>query len=64
MVIQKNDKAQIQVSVSNYKGKDYVHIREYYLSESNTWLPTKKGVAFDVSFLDQVIYELTALRNK
>jgi len=37
---------EIQVKVSEYKGKKYLDLRIFYTTDNGaTWLPTKKGVA-------------------
>ena len=37
---------QIQVQLSEYKGKKFLDLRIFYTTDGgNTWLPTKKGVA-------------------
>ena len=43
--IKKTDKAEIRVTISTFKDRDYCHIREYTLGEHGDWLPNKKGVA-------------------
>ncbi|MEI8388910.1 MAG: transcriptional coactivator p15/PC4 family protein [bacterium] len=37
---------EIQVQLSEYKGKKYLDLRIFYTTDGGaTWLPTKKGVA-------------------
>lgn len=37
---------EIQVQVSEYKGKKYLDLRVFYTTDGGaSWLPTKKGVA-------------------
>lgn len=37
---------EIQVKISEYKGKKFLDLRIFYTTDSgNTWNPTKKGVA-------------------
>lgn len=37
---------EIQVKISEYKGKKYLDLRIFYTTDGGaTWLPTKKGVA-------------------
>ena len=36
------------MTISEFKGRDYCHIREYTLGEHGDWLPSKKGVAIRV----------------
>ena len=40
-----NDKK--RVSVSQFKGKTYVNLREFY-EKDGEWLPTKKGITLDL----------------
>jgi hypothetical protein len=51
--IDRSDTEQLQISVSEYKGKSYLNMRIYYTTdEGATWLPTKKGVTFSPEQLD------------
>ena len=44
---------QLQISVSEYRGKSYFNLRIYYTTDDGaTWLPTKKGVTFAPEQLD------------
>ena len=44
---------QLQISVSEYKGKSYFNLRIFYTTDDGaTWLPTKKGVTFAPDQLD------------
>ena len=51
--IERSDTEQLQISVSEYKGRSYFNLRIYYTTdEGATWLPTKKGVTFAPDQLD------------
>ena len=51
--IQRNDTEQLQISVSEYKGKSYFNLRIFYTTDDGaTWLPTKKCVTFAPEQLD------------
>ena len=51
--IDRTDTEQLQISISEYKGKSYFNLRIYYTTdEGATWLPTKKGVTFAPDQLD------------
>ena len=51
--IQRTDTEQLQISVSEYRGKSYFNLRIYYTTDDGaTWLPTKKGVTFSPEQLD------------
>ncbi|AEI15499.1 transcriptional coactivator p15 [Flexistipes sinusarabici DSM 4947] len=43
--VQKNNTEKFVVEAKEYKGKNFVDVRIYYLDkESNDWKPTKKGI--------------------
>lgn len=51
--IERSETEQLQISVSEYKGRSYLNMRIYYTTdEGSTWLPTKKGVTFTPEQLD------------
>ncbi len=51
--IERSDTEQLQISVSEYKGKSYLNMRIFYTTDGgSTWLPTKKGVTFTPDQLD------------
>ena len=53
VTIERSDTEQLQISVSEYKGRSYLNMRIYYTTdEGATWLPTKKGVTFTPDQLD------------
>ncbi len=44
---------QLQISVSEYKGKSYLNMRIFYTTDDGaSWIPTKKGVTFTPDQLD------------
>ena len=51
--IERSDTEQLQISVSEYRGKSYFNLRIFYTTDDGaTWLPTKKGVTFAPDQLD------------
>lgn len=51
--IERSDTEQLQISVSEYKGRSYLNMRIFYTTDDGaTWLPTKKGVTFAPDQLD------------
>lgn len=51
--IERSDTEQLQISISEYKGKSYFNLRIHYTTDGGaTWLPTKKGVTFSPDQLD------------
>jgi hypothetical protein len=41
---------QIRLTVSTFRGIEYLHLRKYYLSFDEEWCPTPEGVAFPLDF--------------
>jgi len=51
--IERSDTEQLQISISEYKGKSYLNMRIFYTTDGgSTWLPTKKGVTFSPDQID------------
>ena len=36
---------QVRLTVNSFRGREYLHLRKYYLSFEEEWLPTKDGIA-------------------
>ena len=63
--IDRSETEQLQISVSEYKGKSYLNMRIYYTTdEGATWLPTKKGVTFSPEQLDLLTEAIEAARQE
>ena len=51
--IERSETEQLQISISEFKGKSYLNMRIFYTTdEGANWLPTKKGVTFSPEQLD------------
>ena len=51
--IERSETEQLQIYISEYKGKSYLNMRIFYTTDDGaTWLPTKKGVTFTPDQLD------------
>ena len=59
--IERSDTEQLQISISEYKGRSYLNMRIFYTTDDGaTWLPTKKGVTFapeHIDLLEEAIQE-------
>lgn len=63
--IERSDTEQLQISVSEYKGRSYLNMRIFYTTdEGATWLPTKKGVTFAPDQLDILEEAIQAARQE
>lgn len=54
----------IRIALSNYKGKDYLDMRIFYLDDNNEWKPTKKGVTLTPDMLDEAIMALQKAKEE
>lgn len=41
---------QIRLTVSTFRGVEYLHLRKYYLNYEEEWCPTPDGIAFPLDF--------------
>ena len=58
----KNNNGQfIGVEFTEYKGKHYINIREYYTNADDEKRPTKKGVTFSADSLPALVAAVNAL---
>jgi hypothetical protein len=58
--IKENSDKRIKVTMNKFRGKVYIHIREYgFDGDDGTIFPTPKGIALDPKGLDSVIELLT-----
>jgi len=53
--IVKSDNTVARISLSDYKGKDYVNIREWYTKDRQTWYPSNKGIAFETKHIGDLV---------
>jgi|TARA_R110002110_G_scaffold42549_8_gene133396 hypothetical protein len=47
---------QIRLTVNTFRGKEYLHLRKYYMSFEEDWLPTKDGISMPLDLTNS--YEL------
>lgn len=53
----------IRVARSEYKGKDLVDVRLFYLDkETGEYMPTRKGISITIDLIPKVIQALTDLQ--
>lgn len=63
--IERTDTEQLQISISEYKGKSYLNMRIFYTTdEGATWLPTKKGVTFTPDQIDLLTEAIEAAKQE
>ncbi len=61
--IERSATERLIIEESEYKGHQLVSLRIYFLSDDQSWLPTKKGVTFKREQLDEVIGYLNQIKG-
>ena len=41
---------QIRLTVSSFRGIEYLHLRKYYLAFDEEWMPSSEGIAMEIDF--------------
>jgi hypothetical protein len=54
MEIARGSKTKIVVKRTNFKGKEYIDVRIYFLNDGGEWTPTKKGISIPVEIVGEV----------
>lgn len=44
-IIEEFDHKQIRLTINEFRGVEYLHLREYYQDLDENWLPSQKGVS-------------------
>jgi hypothetical protein len=56
--VQKNNKMSVKVYTQEYKGKDYLHVREHYTTPDGDLKPTHKGVSVELALAEDLLQAL------
>jgi len=62
--IERSDTEKLVVELSNYKGRDFVSARIYYLADNGEWRPTKKGITVKPEKVDELIGLFQQIKDK
>ena len=63
--IERSDTEQLQISLSEYKGTNYLNMRIFFTNDGGaTWIPTKKGVTFTPDQLDLLTEAVEAAKQE
>ena len=61
--LERSETERLFIEDSEFKGRELVSLRIYFLSKEDEWLPTKKGVTFRRDQLDEVLEALNKIRK-
>lgn len=48
-IIEEFDHKQVRLTINEFRGVEYLHLREYYQDMDESWLPSNKGVAIPLT---------------
>lgn len=63
IVLPKNSREELRVSLDTFKGHSLINLRIWYLSRDGDMRPTKKGIAMRTDTLPEVIAALIELHS-
>lgn len=49
-IIHETPDKQVRLVINEFRGIEYLHLREYYLDFDEVWLPSNKGVSMPLTF--------------
>lgn len=52
--VEKREGERVRIGFSDFEGREYIDIRQYYQNEEEEWRPTKKGVTLPIESLDDL----------
>jgi len=61
--LERSETEKLIIEGTEFKGRELVSLRIYFLSKEDEWLPTKNGVTFRHNQLDEVIESLNKIRG-
>ena len=62
--IKKNLFEKVQISISEYKGSQFLDVRIYALLDNGRWVPTQRGITVSPKRLDEMLSILNSAKDK
>lgn len=50
IIFEKEGTEQVRLTINEFRGVEYLHLRKYYLDFDEEWKPSKDGVAMPLDF--------------
>ncbi len=61
--LERSQTEKLIIEDSEFKGRQLVNMRIFFLGDNEEWLPTKKGITFKREQLDDVLGFLNQIKN-
>lgn len=53
--IERGPGQQIHIRLTTFRGREYLDLRSFYLTDDEEWKPTKKGIAVPVELYEELM---------
>ncbi len=50
----RNPTEEVRAGIKEFKGRQYIDIRIYYLDDQSEWKPTRKGISLATDFMPEL----------
>ena len=57
--VRKSDSERVRVHLKEYRGREYVDLRIWYISDTGEWRPSGKGLTLNPLLIPEIIRGLT-----
>jgi Transcriptional Coactivator p15 (PC4) len=50
----RNPTEEVRAGIKEFKGRQYIDLRIYYMDDQGEWKPTRKGISLATDFMDEL----------
>lgn len=59
----RNPTEEVRASIKEFKGRNYIDLRIYYMDDNGDWKPTRKGVSLATDFMEELKNAVASLEK-
>ena len=59
----RNPTEEVRASIKEFKGRNYIDLRIYYMDDKGDWKPTRKGVSLATDFMQELKDAVAAMEK-
>lgn len=60
----RNPTEEVRAGIKEFKGRNYIDIRIYYLDDKEEWKPTRKGISLSTEYMPQLKQAVEAVERE
>ena len=57
----RNPTEEVRAGIKEFKGRQYIDVRIYYMDDQGEWKPTRKGISLAIDFMSELKNAVEAL---